>query len=736
DYIYLDGPYESYTISLGEHHQNSGYDGTITDANGTSITVNNIVGVIFGDGHTIGMDQTTITQTGYDVVELDLSAVLIDTDGSEILSGIALMGIPASVVLEFVDKPDEVELEKLEDGSWYISNPQGGDLANLGLKMTVPVDSGAFDIVASATSKEIVRDADGNPIFDESGQLVVVDSATSTATTEVEQYNIVIGSPADDTIVGTGANDIIIGDVAGLQLIPGENYNLAFMVDTSGSMSNADIANAKASLTEVFHKLKESVGEDNAGTVNIFLVEFDSQTGRNVSVDLSDPQALSKLQAVLDGFQRGGGTNYEDVFKTTANWFYTDAVQANSGTNLTYFITDGLPTYYQRNETKTAVVGAKGSDSWHLNLDEIDYQPGQAVFMNIDGTSRQIIDEGGNVQKWTFSTGIWIPIIGWVGRGWSSEEIGKLYPDGEGGYEISELGGNGRSTTQTVIQNSQEAFALLDGVSSVSAIGLGNELNENNLKAYDSDGIVQTDIDPADLADAILGENTQLPSGKDVIYGGDGNDILFGDQVAFEGIDGNGLPALQTYVGGKLGIDANKVTAEDIHKYITENHEEFNISVAGGGDDILKGGNGDDILYGQGGNDILIGGAGNDILYGGTGANTFVWELNDQGEVGNAAVDKVMDFTLGEFGVDSEADKLNLADLLQGEEAADDLGTYIFAEQDGDHTILHISSSGELEAGGVGGDQQIILKGVSMNGQSSEDFINQLLDSGQLKIDQ
>lgn len=264
------------------------------------------------------------------------------------------------------------------------------------------------------------------------------------------------------------------------------------------------------------------------------------------------------------------------------------------------------------------------------------------------------------MQQWTHSSGC-------GGGSWSSSIIGQVRPEGDGTYEISELAGDGRSTTQTVAQNSLEAFALLDGKSSVNAIGLGGSLNESNLQAYDSDGIVQSNINPEQLADAILGENVQLPSGNDTISGGEGNDVLFGDQITFAGIEGNGLPAIKAYIAGQLGLaDSNQVTAEQIHTYITNNHGEFNNSTGTVGNDILIGGDGDDILFGQGGNDTLVGGAGDDIMYGGNGANTFVWDSSDEGTEQTPAVDQVMDFNMGQFGADSAADRLDIADLLQG----------------------------------------------------------------------
>tara|TARA_R110001599_G_scaffold242210_4_gene441830 strand:- start:404 stop:613 length:210 start_codon:yes stop_codon:yes gene_type:complete len=61
----------------------------------------------------------------------------------------------------------------------------------------------------------------------------------------------------------------------------------------------------------------------------------------------------------------------------------------------------------------------------------------------------------------------------------------------------------------------------------------------------------------------------------------------------------------------------------------------------------------------------------------------------------------------------------------------------VFAEQQGDDTILHVKSDGGLTADGSNADQQIVLKGVEMpQGGNSSDFIQSMLDNDQLKIDQ
>src|SRR5690606_19507330 len=114
---------------------------------------------------------------------------------------------------------------------------------------------------------------------------------------------------------------------------------------------------------------------------------------------------------------------------------------------------------------------------------------------------------------------------------------------------------------------------------------------------------------------------------SDMVNGGSGDDILFGDTITFEGVQGNGHIALQNVVAQALGKPMKEVTAEEIHAYIKSHQEQFNLSREIDGDDILLGGNDDDILFGQGGNDTLSGGAGDDVLWGGLGSDTFQWKL-------------------------------------------------------------------------------------------------------------
>ncbi|MEE9678538.1 retention module-containing protein [Pseudomonas moraviensis] len=634
---------------------------TVSDLHGTN-------GEGYYDGYKLntGAEGTTVKLSA-------ISTALTDTDGSETLS-VKISGAPVGSVLS--DGAGHTFTVTASNGE---ANVTGWNLGSL--TVTPPTYyNGQFNLTVTSTSTEQVGG-----------------SASSTATIPVTVvpavYNAVTATSGDDNVIGTDANDIIVADIGGLTVVPGTNYNIAFMVDSSGSMSTSSLNAAKDSLTSVFNSLKQSLGGSNSGTVNIFLVDFDTQVNKSVSVNLNDPNALTLLKAVLNSMGSGGGTNYEDVFKTTANWFQSADAVANTGAkNLTYFITDGQPTYYQTGEqTNPTLYGNVKLDSV---VNTSNYKQGDTFSTYIDNSHYLTINSAGSVVLQTYSS--W-----W---GWSSETLGTIHAQGDGTYELSNLAGTGNSTNSSTTSNSTSGFALLSGLSSVEAIGLNNDVSLNDLKPYDSDKTPQTNIDPKDLANSIIGHTEATMPGNDTVNGGEGNDILFGDLVSFNGIAGEGYQAMQAFVAKETGVDVSKVSTSNVHQYITEHYQAFDVSGAHDGNDTLLGGAGNDILFGSGGtdlldggkgndillggtgNDTLIGGQGNDILIGGSGGDTFVWKSGDTGN------DVIKDFKA------SEGDRIDLRDLLQGETGSTIDNFLKITTVDGTSS-LQVSSAGKFNSG-------------------------------------
>ncbi|MCL1086487.1 type I secretion C-terminal target domain-containing protein, partial [Shewanella glacialipiscicola] len=704
------------TNGSGYHPQNDIWFDFTTKENGAAVVkaLHDIEYIQFDDGiYTLDKNtgQLVMVQPTYVDYPVEINASLTDRDGSELLDSIELSGLPAGtqvfyqgVLLGVADNDGKLLLDYNGPNGWSGGNlwaENALDASLTGVTIRVPgATAGQVDLVVEAVAREKGTD--------------LTNSATGEDTIRLDYFKGTEGEPGNQDVNFGSEHNIVVGDLDGSIILPGQNYNIAFMVDSSGSINANTLETMKLQLAQVLETLIDSAGGPQSGTVNIFLVDFDTHAKGSISVDLSDPNALNILQEALDDMSSGGGTNYEDVFTTTANWFANGDAQNNSGaTNLAFFITDGKPTYYNAN----AGGNPKVYDTWWDNNDRslsqvigTSYVFGQVYTVN----GRVVIDENGNV----FSVDDFYSV--------SRSLVGAMRPDAQGNYQYYALSGNGKDTDTDAVTNSQAGFALLSGLGvTVQAIGMGSNINEADLLPYDTDGNVQTNIDADDLADAILGDQVNAIPGSDRFDGGAGDDVIFGDAIHFAGISGQGYAAIKAYVADKLGI--NEASDAQVHRYISEHTDEFDQSGTNDKADILFGGAGNDILFGQGGNDYLDGGAGKDTLYGGTGndtliggagndtligglgndglrgdggADTFVWRYADT----DNGTDHIVDFNVNE-------DKLDLSDLLQGE-TANTLDEYLSFRLDNGSTVIDIDANKDGIA-----DQHIVLDGVDLYSQ-------------------
>nr|WP_256675136.1 immunoglobulin-like domain-containing protein [Pseudomonas sp. URMO17WK12:I11] len=651
-----------------------------------------------------------------------INSGLTDTDGSETLS-VKLAGIPAgSVISDSAGHSATVGVSAVDVSGWTLSS----------LTIKPPAYySGQFDVKVTSTSTESV------------GGSYAMTEGTLKVTVYPDSYSVATLTTAGDTASGTFGDDIIIADTAGLHMTAGQNYNLAFIVDTSGSMGTNGIEATKVSLATVFQTLLANAKTGAVGTVNVLLVDFATQVKSSVAVTLNDA-GLKTLLGSLGTLSAEGGTNYEDAFKTTANWFQNLKSAGVTGSNQTFFLTDGQPTYFQTGEQTNPTL-ANSTVKLDTLLSNISYKMGDTVSnYQLDTNNRVSIDSSGKLTAETRS----FDLLSFSYK-WSAVTTGNIRAEGNGGYELSTRAGTGSSTTSDTLSNATSSFALLAALSAVEAVGIGTDISSSDLKPFDTDGVPQTNVDATKLADAILGHTDATIAGADRIDGGDGHDIIFGDLVSFDSIPGSGIEAVQAFVATKLGVEASAVDAKIMHQYISEHYTEFDMSRANDGADTLLGGSGNDIIFGQGGNDYidggkgndillggmgndtllggegndllfggagndtLIGGKGNDILTGGTGADTFVWKAGDTGQ------DVIKDFKF------SEGDRLDLSDLLQGERGTT-IDNYLKITTVGSDSTLQISTEGKLNASGglANADVSIKLEGVNWSNTSINSLIS------------
>ncbi|WP_438827815.1 tandem-95 repeat protein [Vibrio parahaemolyticus] len=623
-------------------------------------------------------------------VSFELNLDLIDVDGSEsfINDSVTLTGIPSGLILEVNGKT----VTENSDGSYTVdlSSEPNQTSHQLSGTITVPADYNGsldFDVTATAGSVEVNNNTQ---------------MGADTASVSVRDYEFVSGTHGDNNIVGSDDNDVIVGDVQGLQIVEGQDYNIAFMLDTSGSMGY-DVGRAVTELKTVLNTLIESASGPHSGKVNVLLTTFSTESKQVLELDLSSDSAKSQVESILDAIvKRGdGNTNYEAGFQSALNWFEN----ADSGaTNLSYFISDGRPNQATVNDANninqmdSIVLGVENNKLVTLaDVLPADYKTGDVVTYD----NKTVIDS--NSLVYSLSTG---------------ELLGKMTSN-HSYYDYETY----------VLHQANNAYQALEELSEVRSIGLGHDLDEDSLKHFDSDGVVRTNIDVNQLAEVILGKEVSLMQGKDEISSLDGNDIIFGDAIRFDINGEQGVSALQNYVASQLGKDVALVTKEEVHHYITENQAEFEQSRYYDQADTIYGGAGNDILFGQGGNDklfggadndILIGGLGSDILTGGDGKDIFKWI-----DVANER-DTVTDFS-------SSEDSLDFSDLFD-DLSKDEVGDLLSDLQSGSHTGDAGGYHVEVSQDGSADTNLSITKGSStldihFNSASVDDITQHLITS-------
>ncbi|OQK65038.1 Ig-like domain-containing protein [Vibrio vulnificus] len=626
---------------------------------------------------------------------IEIDVALVDTDGSEALaSTVDIHGIPLGVELYIGGQLVNAN----NDGTYTVALPGTGHIdAEIKVPYTYSGDLD-FKLNVAATSVESSNS----------------DTAIGYGSSDVSmrEYVLDTGSHGDDKISGTEDNDLIVGDVQGIQIVAGQDYNIAFLLDTSGSMGH-DVKTAKSELLTVFDSILASTQGVHSGKVNMLITDFSDVSNTSISIDLSsnDPRGdfIAALSQIPD--QGDDGTNYEAAFKSAVDWF----AGQQSGHNLTYFISDGEPTTFTN------------SRLYQSQFDQIllDYDVNTKELV----TLADVLPDGYRNGVVTYKGQVLINSAGELYSPLTSSKIGEMSVNGNS-FDFYDRGG--------VSNQGKHMFELLAILSAVQAIGLGSSLKESVLADYDSDGVVDTAIDVTELSNVILGDEIDLLQGGDTIDGLAGDDIIFGDLVQFDGISGQGVPAIQKYVAQQTGEELSTITARDIHDYISQNASEFDVSRTNdkiddlkggtgndilfgqGGDDLLDGGLGDDYLLGGAGSDLLIGGLGNDILTGGDGADIFKWVDME------TARDRVTDFNV------SQGDKLDLADLFDDMSKADidtllaDLGS---GDNQGAVGDVSISVSDDASASHL-----TIVKGgqtltIDFDGASAADITSSLMDN-------
>ena len=593
------------------------------------------------------------------------------------------------------------------------------------------------------------------------------DGDTTTAALDVNARagtTLTVGSNANDKdgsttdyTVGTGTGvingselsvtNVIVGDTGGTDsttvTVPGQTYNICFILDLSGSMndpltegsSTTRLAMAKEALENFF---KSSI-KDHDGNVNIDLVGFSKESDEQ-EFTITSVMTADQRTAVYDAFcayvndlEANGGTNYDAALTTAANWYSNDSSVASNGTNMAFFLTDGEPTYY--NDSSRDGIGG----------------PGNAT------TSRCVTDAISAFQTLTAA---------------------------HGGVAVSAIG---LGTSKSLTTQGQQILNILDNTTSTGTLGTTTTYPYEHKGEWttgtlsDAVTVGQSDLvnSAYDLTAALqkgasYAQGTLIPAGSDTINGGS-SDYVYGDVINTDMlIAALGLESALPYGSGykvftylenhhvdttAIGVTGTTWTSADTINYI-ENHADqmgwetlthnttdsaghvttsyYEVDENGnvhnpdgtlnttytldqltgraGGDDIINGGSDNDVIYGQEGSDTIHGGAGNDTIYGGTGDDHLYGDAGNDTIYGGAGNDDLHggegdDVLYGGTGNDQ----------LFGDEGNDQL----FGGDGND--ILDGGAGNDYLDGGAGADQ---LHGGAGNDILKYDAADTTLDGG------
>ena len=433
------------------------------------------------------------------------------------------------------------------------------------------------------------------------------DGDKSTATLDItingtDADKAVIGKNGGDNITGGTGNDALIGDAGGYRLIikPGQNYNVALVLDTSESMNTFRTDSGEAYI-EMARKSLLKLAKDFAhhdGHLNVTLFAFNSTAKQVVTINDLTEQNVDKLLNQIMSLRAHGVTNYDDAFRDATDWF--GKVSSNGYHNVTYFLTDGQPTTY----------GDTGETPWRGYVTQDAVNAALHSFKKLSAVS--------DVHAVGFAKGAKESMLDYYDNTVSDDHS---ITEGSLWYQTypSPVYYSGAVGESQVVSNPSQLDAALERGSTERVV--------NNVSS-------------------------------DTLTGGEGDDVLFGDSINTDHLswtngitgvaytsgshDAMGAKALTEYIKwtDNAGTDA---TDQQVANYVKNHWKDLLDNRADGGDDTLNGGKGDDVLFG---------GAGNDTLTGGEGADQFVFLANS-----NNGNDVITDFQAG-------VDKVVFADLV------------------------------------------------------------------------
>ncbi|WP_094854246.1 Ig-like domain-containing protein [Bordetella genomosp. 10] len=324
-------PVRTFTVVSEDGTATYNVNVTINGTNDAPVAADNSTTVAVGDTHTFTAAEFNFADTQGE--HNTLQSVIISrvpTDGTLTLNG-------ATVHAGDVISVDQINAGKLV----YVPGADGGD-ASFGFKV---VDNGGTDHGGQDTSGEY--------------------------NFAIATNQLVVGGNDSGVINGGSGDDVIVGDLGGTKtvVVAGMSYNIALIIDHSGSMAwgldgsqNPSSGQDRMSLVKAaLINLLNTLDTHSGGVVNVALIGFGTNADSTIPIQGLTTANVDTLISKIQAMTATGGTNYEAAFDSAVSWFNAQTAAGKTGANyenVTYFLTDGDPTYYLKS---SGGVGGTGN---------------------------------------------------------------------------------------------------------------------------------------------------------------------------------------------------------------------------------------------------------------------------------------------------------------------------------------------------------------------------------------
>ncbi|MEZ9059811.1 VCBS domain-containing protein, partial [Vibrio pelagius] len=704
-----------------------------------------------------------------DVYELNIDIDLHDNDGSEVVTEVTVNNVPQGSVLSIGTDNG--------DGTWSIPvsslDAEG--------KVTIQIESivgSTPNLVVTAGAQEI--DSDGEPVDlpkyaqDETGNI----------------HKPEIDPNGDNNVMGGKGEDVLLGDSGGFvtNVTPGVNYNIALVVDVSGSMGwnttdgDGNTITRIAMLQDALKLLAADLASHD-GTINLKLIGFEYEVVVEFVVNDLQPNSQGYLDLINtienDLDPDDGGTGYDDALAAANTWFDTQTVDSNTE-NLTFFLTDGQPanstvedalTEFAELSTKSSVMAigiGNDIDDSILKFFDNTSSTGLAAVPGL-GTETKLIDVSNhgftNVSDDHYYSTVYTDDGNLVFYDYDSNASSDVEAVRTQEFSVSKDSSSIKfdvgltksnftwylyESNGTLVESS--TLSEHNGISSVLIDGVASG---NYYMVFSHDASQQYKNTYAEIEDIFVVEPLLAPAGEvqlvdtpselqavlqggeiikdiaelgsDTVTGGQGADILFGDSINTDNLPWNtaGNPAKPSDLDDGAGLSALEQFLELKNGNTPSDLEVYEYIKS---NHELFNVDGDS----RGGDDTLDGGEGDDILYGQGGDDKLIGGLGDDILTGGEGEDifKWVDMddgssdTITDFSV-ADGDKLDLSELLADLEA-DDINALLNNIED---SITDNNSGGSTLTIEKGGESMTI----EFNNVTSSELTDYLFNQDGLK---